>query len=377
MKYTKALKTTYSKVLKPILFCFDAELVHNFFTFLGHYLGKNDVLKNITKKTFRFGDDRLSQKLFNLDFQNPVGLAAGFDYNGKLVCISDAVGFGFESLGTVTFSPYQGNRKPRLGRLPKSKSLLVNKGFKSNGIAKILDDLNKQKHITQTIGISIGATNSSNCATANAQMEDIVKSFTYLKSHKVLNKFQFLELNISCPNVLGSGSLANKDSLLKVLNGINELQIKKPLFVKFPLEIEWSDAKELIQILIDQQVSAIIIANLLKKRNPKYFSDNELSQFENKPGNFSGKPTFDQSNELISKVYKEFGDKIKIIGVGGIFNARDAYEKIKRGACLIQLITGMIFEGPQLIGEINSGLVKLLDNDGYEDLSEAIGTKSN
>jgi dihydroorotate dehydrogenase len=360
---------------KPIFFLLDPEFVHDKFTDTGRILGKYKITKTIINKLFKYTNQLLKQDLFGINFSNPVGLSAGFDYNGKLNNILPDVGFGFESIGTVTYSPYEGNPKPRLGRIPKQRGLIVNKGFKSDGIDKVLNE--NYKHNDEdnfVVGISIGATNSKQCSTAPAQIDDICRSVEYLKSHTSYTKFSYIEINISCPNVLGSGSLANPETLESLLSKIRQIGIDKPLFVKFQLEIEWDLAQELIEIMIKYEVDAIIVANLLKHRENISMTNAERLELENKKGNISGKPTWDLSNELISKVYKEFGDKIKIIGVGGVFSAEDAYEKIRRGASLVQLITGMIYNGPQLIGQINEGLVRLMKRDGYKNISEAVGS---
>ncbi|MBI2357085.1 quinone-dependent dihydroorotate dehydrogenase [Candidatus Dojkabacteria bacterium] len=368
------VKTLYKYILKPILFRFDPEFIHNLFTSRGRLLGRFRLTRSILKNAFRYDSPSLHQEIAGIKFKNPVGLAAGFDYDGKLTEVLESIGFGFQSIGTVTYSPYEGNSKPRLARLPKSKSLLVNKGFKSDGIEKVLNRNVREWNETFKVGISIGATNSKECSTPKAQIEDIIKSFSYLKSHKLLERFSYLELNISCPNVLGSGSLADTENLEDVLSKIKELGIDKPIFVKFQLEIEWEKARKLIEIIIKYGVEAIIIANLLKQREGSEIRKEELESVKNLKGNFSGKPTFNLSNELIEKTYREFGDRIKIVGLGGIFNAEDAYEKIKRGASLVQLITGMIYEGPQVIGDINRGLERLLRKDGYKSVDEAVGS---
>ncbi len=153
---------------------------------------------------------------------------------------------------------------------------------------------------------------------------------------------------------------------------MREVKSTKPIFIKMPLELEWEKFKELLQVAIKYKIDGVVIANLVKDRESNKYIKDEIP--ENIKGGISGLPTRDLCNEKISLTYKEFGDKFKIIGVGGIFNAEDAYEKIKLGASLVQLITGMIFEGPQLIGEINRGLVKLLRKDGFNNISEAVGT---
>ncbi|HRI05854.1 MAG TPA: quinone-dependent dihydroorotate dehydrogenase [Candidatus Dojkabacteria bacterium] len=365
----------YTKVIKPILFKFDPEFVHNLFTSTGRLMGGYSIARKILSRSMRYDSKFLEQEIAGISFKNPVGLAAGFDYNGNLTQILESVGFGFESVGTVTYSYYEGNKKPRLVRLPKSQSILVNKGFKSDGIKNVLNRNMPKWSNSFNVGVSIGATNSKECSTPLAQIDDIVRSFEYISKHEILKKLSYLELNISCPNVLGSGSLATPEYLKMVLRKIRMIGINKPLFVKFQLEIEWEKAKELVKIMVDHNVDAIILSNLLKNREAESIKQEDKKFVKDLKGNFSGKPTYELSNQLIENVYKEFGSKIKIIGLGGIFSAQDAYEKIKRGASLVQLITGMIYEGPQLIGEINRGLEELARKDGFNNIQEAVGSK--
>lgn len=366
----------YKKVIKPILFKQDPEIVHEGFTKFGIFIGKFWLTKKITKLFFYYKNKKLEQNYFGIHFKNPIGLSAGFDYNVELSKVIGDIGFAFASGGTVTYNEYEGNTKPRLKRLPRSKSLLINKGFKSKGIKKVLKNISFTKINSAQIGISMGATNSPNTCTSDAQIFDILESFKYLINHKKAEKFAYYELNISCPNVAGSGALTEPNVLENLLSELRKLDIKKPLFVKFQLEIEWNHAKELIQIMINHNVDAVIIANLLKKKSNYGFDKKEINEIidNNLKGNFSGKSTEELSNDLIGRVYQEFGNQIKIIGVGGIFSAEDAYEKIKRGASLVQLITGMVFEGPHLIGGINKKLVSFLERDEYENLSEVIGS---
>ncbi len=368
-------KFLYQKILKPILFLNDPEKVHDAFTKIGVFLGKFRFTKWIMRKLHAYEHPMLEQELFGIHFCNPVGLSAGFDYNVQLTKIMGDVGFAFMSGGTVTFQPYEGNPRPRLARLPKSKSLLVNKGFKSAGLPAVLKNISFTQYYPAQVGISIGATNSPFVCDPDAQVKDILESFRYLMQHETRDQFAYFELNISCPNVAGSGVLADPEVLDFLLKRIREIIGDKTLFVKFQAEIDWEEARELVRIMIHHKVDAIIVANLLKKKSNYAFDKEEIQRvIEHEwKGNFSGKPVEKFSNDLISNIYREFGDAIKIIGVGGIFSAEDAYEKIKRGASLVQLITGMIFEGPQLIGDMNRKLVQLLKRDGYENIQEAVG----
>lgn len=371
---THLFSSSYQSILKPLLFQLDPELVHDLMTNTGELLGDFGITRQITRKLFAYEHEALKQTIDTIPFANPIGLSAGFDYNARLTSILPSVGFGFASVGTVTRNAYEGNVKPRLGRLPKSQSLLVNKGFKSLGIERVLQEHLKTSDSALQTGISIGATNSAKTSTTPAQIKDIVASFEYLLAHQSEQKLAYYELNISCPNVLGSGNLASPQSLKQILKELQQLKLTKPLWVKFPIEQSWEESKPLLSTMIAHGVSAVVIGNLAKKRTNPAINPDELVTMEQLKGNFSGKPTWDLSNALIQKTYTHFGKDITIVGVGGVFSAEDAYHKIKLGSSLVQLITGMIFGGPQLIGQINQGLVNHVHADGFDHISQAIGS---
>ena len=354
---TKIISAKYKYILKPILFRFDAEIVHNFMTPIGEFLGTYKITKKITSMLFNYEDKKLERVVDGIVFPNPVGLSAGFDYNGNLAGNMKSVGFGFNTVGTVTAKEYQGNEKPRLKRLPKSKSLLVNKGFKSEGVDKIIKRL-ESKDLTEIIlGVSIGSSNIPEVNTIPKAIDDYIYTFEKLKDKKYIKYF---ELNISCPNAEMSESFSESKNLKLLLEKIAKLDIEKPVYIKMPNEIDINYAKNLVSIAIKFSfIKGFIFSNLVKNRNNKAFDKAEIKSVEKFKGNFSGKPTQANSNDLISHISKKYGNKTTIIGCGGIFNAKDAKEKLNRGASLVQLITGMIYEGPQLIGKINEELSHL------------------
>jgi dihydroorotate dehydrogenase len=361
----------YRNILKPILFLFPADDVHNFFLKTGRFLGRFNVARFLTGKILSYNNVILKQKISGILFENPIGLAAGFDYDADLIGILPSVGFGFHTIGTVTYLPYEGNSKPMLGRLPKSKSLLVNKGFKSMGICSIINKINKQKRKIP-LGISIGSTNQI-YSSASSMIDDIVSSF---KKATDENYFDYFEINISCPNLINIADLPEKfdtpSGLDKLLLELSQLNINRPVFIKMYLEKSVKETEDLAKVASKYPyITGLIFSNLVKDRNNPAFDQEEIKTAGK--GNFSGKPTEHMTNNLISAIYKKYKNRFIIIGCGGIFNGKDAYEKIKRGASLIQMITGMIYEGPQQVGVINRELVSLLRKDGYKNISEAIG----
>jgi len=364
-----AIAYIYQKIFKPIFFLFDPEFVHQSHTFLGELLGKTFV-KNYFNWKLNYQSSKLKQKVAGINFIGPVGLAAGFDYNAKLTQFLYSLGFGFQSVGTITNMPYEGNPKPRLGRLLKSLSLMVNKGFKNSGAEKISQKLS-QLNYKMPLGISIGVTNSKEVKTIFDVIEDIINAFKIFEKEKIKNGYY--ELNISCPNLINTNvdfyKSANLDLLLQ---SISPLKIKKPIFIKMPISVSNKEFFSLLSVITKYKIiRGVIIGNLLKDRNNSLLNKQEISKF--KVGYFSGKPCEPRSNELIKLTYKKYKNNLVIIGCGGVFDGQDAYEKIKLGASLIQLITGVIYQGPQLISQINLELEELLEKDGYYNIKEAIG----
>lgn len=362
----------YKKIVKPILFKFPADDVHTFFLKRGRMLGSINFVKNIISKVLPYRDSVLIEKVAGISFVNPVGLAAGFDYDADLIDILPAVGFGLHTVGTVTNLPYQGNPRPMLGRLPKSKSLLVNKGFKSMGMSSVLKKIGKRRKESIPLGLSIGSTNQA-YKKIEDMAEDVYKSFEQALS---VDYFDYYELNISCPNLINVENLKEKFDdpvgFAILLNKLSYLNINKPLFIKMHAEKSADDTLALLAVAENYRwVTGVIISNLVKNRKNKYFNEEEIKNAGK--GNFSGKPTEELSNNLISAVYQKYKDRFIIIGCGGIFTGKDAYEKIKRGATLVQMVTGMIYEGPSVIGKINRELSQLIKKDCYDNVREAVG----
>lgn len=364
-----AMHRLYVQLIKPVFFLFDAETIHDTITSFGEILGKFSITRFLTAYFFFYKNKiALRQEIAGISFPNPVGLAAGFDYEAKLIQILPSVGFGFHTVGSVTYGAYEGNPKPRLGRLPKSKSLLVNKGLKSIGAKKIIRKL-KDQTFEIPLGISIAKTNSEKTNTDKTGIADYIKTAELFEKSGIGN---YYEINISCPNAFGGEPFTTPQKLERLLVQLDKLSLAKPVLVKMPIELTDREADELLKVIVKHKVVGVVFGNLAKDRANPALNKDELKMAGK--GNFSGKPTWKQSNRLIAFAYKKYHKKLIVVGCGGVFSAKDAYHKIKLGASLVQLITGMVFEGPQLIGEINKGLVKLLEKDGYENISEAVGT---
>ncbi len=355
----------YKFLMKPILFLFNPEVVHVNMSLTGEVLGEFWLTKKFMHYLIHYQHPNLQQQIAGINFSSPVGLAAGFDYHAQLTQILPEIGFGFGSLGTITNLSYEGNPRPMLGRLPKSKSLMVNKGFKNLGAKNTILKLQNLKY-SYPVGVSIGRTNSDALATQSKSIKDIVHTFKSFEESKV--KHQYYELNISCPNLKGDVSFYPPNNLDELLSAVDRIELTRPVFIKMPIEESDANTLLMLKVIARHKVAGVIFGNLTKNRQNKSLDPHEVAKFP--VGNFSGKPCFDRSNELISLCYKNFGRKLIIIGCGGVFNTNDALEKIRRGATLVQLITGMIYEGPQLISQINMGISDYLVNNNLKKISE-------
>lgn len=360
----------YKTIGKPFLFLFDPYGVHKRTVALGERLGRCDVARRFFVLGLGSRDPILAQIFLGVRWESPIGLAAGFDYEARLTGILPSIGFGFGSVGTLTNRPYGGNAKPMLGRLVKSRSLMVNKGFKNDGVGSTLERL-KGSEFSYPVGVSIGTSNDGSVTGQVGAVQDIVSAFTAAESSRV--SFAYYELNISCPNLSGAIDFYTPSRFEALLSAIEGLRLGRPLFVKMPIAKTDGEIAALVEVIVRYSfVKGVILGNLQTDRKHPALIKEEVDAYP--VGNFSGLPCRDRSDELIRFIYRRFGSKIKIIGCGGVFSPDDAYRKIAFGASLVQLITGMIFEGPQLVAEINRELAKRLTQEGYGSVAELVGT---
>jgi len=350
---------------RPLFFLMDAEDIHDWIIKFGNFLGKFWLTRIKTRLWFNYQNPRLEQTICGIKFRNPIGLAAGFDKDGYLTQILPEVGFGFMEIGSITGEPCAGNPRPWMWRLKKSKSLIINYGLKNEGCSKIISRIKNLK-FKIPIGISVAKTNSPETVDMEKGIADYLKAY---KSFAEAGIGDYFTVNISCPNAFGGEPFVDPSKLDKLLFAIKAIKSEKPIFLKLPADIENQQVDEIIELARKYKLSGFICTNLTKKRENFKIVETNLPI----KGGLSGKAVEGASNNLIKYVYVKTKGEFIIIGCGGVFTAEDAYKKIKLGASLIQLITGMIFEGPQVISEINLGLVKLLKKDGFENISQAIG----
>jgi dihydroorotate dehydrogenase subfamily 2 len=359
----------YKNLLKPIIFLMPPEYVHDRVISLGRILGKFSFTRNLLKRLFVMRNSTLIVQIKDVEFLNPIGLSAGFDKDGKLGAILPSIGFGHAEIGSVTIKPYDGNPKPRLHRLKKSKSIWVNYGLKNDGTRIIIDRLEQDVQQYFVYGLSIAKTNSIETCDDDIAIQDYLDSFKLAVNKQFL---KYITINISCPNTFGGEPFSSVDKLRKLLNKLDQIERTQLVFIKMPISIDDNDFMDLLEEISIHKVDGIVIGNLQKKKTGEYIKD-KFDDVVISKGGLSGKPTFHRSNELIKLAYKNFGQKFVIVGCGGVFSGEDAYEKIRLGASLIQMITGLIFEGPSVVAKINIELAKLVERDGFASVRDVVG----
>ena len=364
----------YRLFIKPLLFLQNPEKVHERITRLGERMGASSFFRWLFSFLFvsRDEDPRLRQERAGIHFRSPIGLAAGFDYEARLPRILPHLGFGFGTVGTLTHMPYEGNPGPMLGRLPRSKALLVNKGFKNSGVKATLAHLGTQPFL-YPVGVSIGKTNTETITTQDEARRDVISAFQDAEASGV--PFSYYELNISCPNLKGSVDFYHPEDLESLLREVNALSLSRPVWVKMPIVKSNDEIDAMLDVIMRFEcVKAVIFGNLQKDRNHPTLIQEEVQGLGK--GNLSGAPCKDRSDELIQFAYRKCKGSLFVVGCGGVFSAEDAYRKIRLGASLVQMITGLIFEGPQIVALMNHDISRWLARDGFSSIEEAVGTLS-
>jgi dihydroorotate dehydrogenase len=362
-----ALRWSY-RIVRPLLFLFDSETVHVLFVRFGAGLTKTPGVRWLTEKLASKSIPSLVTTIAGITFPSPIGLAAGFDYEARLPEALPMLGFGFDTVGTITKGAYEGNRYPRLGRLIRSRSLVVNKGFKNLGIEATLEHL-KHLHPIVPLGLSIGRTNTKTYTTHAEAIDDIVYSFKQAEGSGA--HISYYELNISCPNLSVPIEFYEPERLDELLKAVTDIGLWHPVFIKMPIDKDDETVRAMLDVIVKHPIAGIIIGNLRRERAHPTVIPAESEKYPR--GGLSGVPCRDRSDELIRLAYERAGSTLAIIGCGGVFSADDAYHKIRLGASLIQLITGLIFNGPFLPREIALGLEKLLEKDGFANIADAVG----
>ena len=363
----------YRSLLRPILFRLPPETAHEL------ALHSLDLLKPETIN--RYVHERCSSNAFGelprfgLKFSNPVGLAAGFDKDGIALQALAALGFGFIEAGTVTYHAQMGNPRPRLFRLPQDGALINRAGFNNAGAASFAERVAEQKP-NCILGVSIG---KSKITPLEEATDDYLKSFEL-----VYPVADYIAINVSSPNTPQLRELQQADNLSSLLKSLqmrsDELQqklgraMRMPLLVKLSPDLESNELELIVDVISRLDIDGIVATNTTIKRDNLSTATDTVRAIGN--GGLSGAPLRNRATQIVARLYHLTQGRIPLIGVGGIFSATDAWEKIAAGASLVQLYTGFIYKGPGIAKEINEGLAEFVTRNGFRNLDEAVGHRA-
>ena len=364
----------YSSLIRPILFRLPAETAHRFALSTLSTAIAVDSIRNRVARNYQsppFGN----LKRFGLAFRNPVGLAAGFDKNGEAADVLAALGFGFIEVGTVTSEAQPGNPSPRLFRLPTDRALINRLGFNNCGAKQLAKNL-KQHRPDCVLGVNIGKARS---VPVEKAIPDYLKTFA-----AVYDVADYVAVNVSSPNTPQLRELQQADMLRDLLTQLQKrnrelaekhsLSAPRPLLVKIAPDLNDEEIVSIVRVAQQIGISGIIATNTTTSRENLRSSPERVASAGE--GGLSGAPLRKRSNEVIRKIYRSTNGSLPIIGVGGVFTAEDAWEKISAGASLIQLYTGFIYEGPGVARRINEGLRSIVTAKGFVSFDEAVGCEA-
>ncbi|MBD0369858.1 MAG: quinone-dependent dihydroorotate dehydrogenase [Pyrinomonadaceae bacterium] len=361
----------YHSILRPILFRLPPEAAHEMALHFCEAGLRPRVLRSMMAR--RYASEPFKDlRRFGLSFNSPVGLAAGFDKNGVAVEGLSALGFGFIEVGTVTNLPQPGNPRPRLFRLPADKALINRMGFNNDGARRVAERLSINRPAC-VLGVNIGKSRAVAVEDATA---DYLASF-----ESVYEVADYVAVNVSSPNTPGLRGLQNADALQALLQALQarnrELATRRatnplPLLVKIAPDLDEHALEAIADVALGAGIEGIIATNTTTNRAGLKTSASIVEACGE--GGLSGAPLRSRSTEVIASLYRRLRGRIPIIGVGGIFSADDAWEKICAGASLIQIYTGFIYEGAGLVRDINKGLQERLTQGGFRNLDEAVGS---
>jgi dihydroorotate dehydrogenase len=363
----------YHHCLRPVLFKQDSERAHDFTLKMLSWASQDAIDRRIIENFFSAPE--LPVEAFGLKFPNPIGLAAGMDKFASALPIWEKLGFGFCELGGVTRHPQPGNPPPRMFRAPESGAIINRMGFNNPGAEvfarKLAHWQGRGLWPKHPVGVNLG---KSKATPLEKTAEDYAASFRLLRDYA-----DFFVINVSSPNTPGLRQLQDKVALDEILAAISEIQ-KSPsspggrrpaILVKVAPDLSFEALDELLEVAARRGVSGIVATNTTIIRPQT--SDPDLQKIYSEAGGMSGRPLRVRSNQIIRHIFKQTNGRLPIIGVGGIFSAYDAWEKIAAGATLVQVYTGLVYEGPGLIRRIVEGLAQRMKSAGVRDLKALVG----
>lgn len=365
----------YRLLLRPVLFQLPAESAHRAALALSRLMGSVPGATALMRGRYQVQDPCLGVKLAGLTFSNPVGLAAGWDKQATALRLLEAMGFGFAEIGSISARPSAGNPGPRLFRLPQDNAIVVNYGLPNPG-AEIVAQRLKRFRRTQPLGVNVVKTNDGPTAPPCSDAAVIEDYLTTIKH--VHDRCDYLMLNLSCPNTGHEQAFfARPGNLSTLLQQFDNLGIQTPVFLKIAPTDDGDQIEQLLLQCEPSQSVAGFSVNLPTGKPAELKLQTEPSKLANMPGAIAGQPVKEKLNRCLRRLYQQMDrDRYRIIGSGGVFTAEDAYEKICYGASLVQLYTALVYHGPSVVKQINRGLAQLLSRDGYDHVSQAVGSRA-
>ncbi|EJN60069.1 quinone-dependent dihydroorotate dehydrogenase [Halogranum rubrum] len=343
-------------VAKPLLFSLPPETAHHTVSRLLRTV-QHSPLEDVLRRRYLVDDERLAVDRFGLSFDNPVGVAAGFDKNAELPSILTALGFSHIEVGAVTAKRQPGNPRPRMFRLRDDEALVNRMGFNNEGADRIGDRLDTQSLPDAPVGINIGKSKVT-------PLEDAAEDYLYTYE-RVADAGDYFVVNVSSPNTPGLRSLQNRESLEQIFGTLQDAGAS-PLLVKLSPDLSEGAIEDALAVVDDLGLDGVIATNTTTERPDSLQSPEKAER-----GGLSGKPIEERATGMVRFIAER--TDVPIVGVGGITDAEGAYAKIRAGASVVQLYTGLVYEGPGLARDINEGLLDLLERDGFDSVEDAVG----
>ncbi|HUJ71942.1 MAG TPA: quinone-dependent dihydroorotate dehydrogenase [Verrucomicrobiae bacterium] len=341
----------YKALVRPWLFQGDPEAAHERALNLAGSLGRCRVARDAVETMFAVEDRRLRQTVFGIEFANPVGLGAGYDKNALGLELWPALGLGFVEIGSVTARAQDGTERPRLFRQVGERALVNRMGFNNDGAEVISARIPVPPHRIP-IGINVGKNRDVDLARAGESYAETM--------HALRDRADFFVVNVSSPNTPGLRKLQDKEMLDELLGQVHE---ECPVLLKIAPDLTFEQVDDVVGLVKKHGLAGIVATNTT------------VDHPTPPEGGLSGAPLRARATECIRHIHRQTDGRMPVIGVGGIFTAEDAYEKIRAGASLVEIWTGMVYEGPAIVRNINCGLLRLLARDGFENVAEAVGTE--
>lgn len=364
----------FKAAIRPVLFSFDPESAHNATERLCQWIGMIPPVLSLLEKQYSFRDPKLVSEVAGIRFENPVGLAAGWDKNGRAAPLLSRLGFGSIEVGSVSSTPCVGNRRPRLFRLPDDRGLVVNYGVPNDGAETVGNRLTG-KRFPVPVGINIVSTVARpKNHTPEQTLPIIVRDYAE-SAAKLYPAASWLTLNLSCPNTRGTiESFSAPGAIRQLLEGLKPLNIPCPVFLKLAPVADPATVERILSETVPFDFVRGFLFNLTSGKPEILRIRTERSVYDRMPGAVSGDPVEPLMNLCIREMYRRMPKgRFALIGPGGIFSGEDAYKRIRLGASLVQVLTAMVYEGPGIARRINEELCELLDSDGFSSISEAVG----